>query len=38
MVRPHEQFAFSGGPVTVGFPLVGGWFYFNDIAWDSVAC
>ena len=38
IVRPNEQLAFSGGPVTVGFPLDGGWFYFNDIAWDSVAC
>jgi hypothetical protein len=38
MVRPSEQLAFSGGPVTVGFPLVGGWSYFNNIAWDSVAC
>jgi len=38
IVRPNEQLAFSGGPVTVGVPLVGGWFYFNNIAWDSVAC
>jgi len=38
VMRPNEQLAFSGGPVTVGVPLVGGWFYFNDIAWDSVAC
>jgi hypothetical protein len=38
LVRPNEQVAFDGGPITIGAPLFGGWSYQNSITWDSVAC
>lgn len=38
IVRPNEQIAFSGGPLTVGVPLTGGWMYLSNITWDNVAC
>jgi len=38
IVRANEQIEFSGGPITIGAPLFGGWYYQNNLSWDSVTC
>lgn len=37
-VKAGESIAFTGGPLTVGVPLSGGWVYLNAITFDSVRC
>lgn len=37
-VRPNETIAFTGGPLTVGVPVLGGWVYVNNVTFSSVKC
>jgi hypothetical protein len=37
-VTANQLIAFSGGQLTVGVPLIGGWVFQNNISFTSVAC
>ncbi len=38
MVKPGEQFAYTGTTLVLQGPLVGGWAYTSSISWDAVRC
>lgn len=38
IVRPNEQFSYSGGPITIGNVVTGNWVYITSPSWDSVKC
>ncbi len=37
-IRPGENITYSGGPITVAAPLVGGWTFVTTPQWDNVGC
>jgi len=37
-IRPGENVTYSGGPITVAAPLIGGWTFATTPQWDNVGC